>query len=159
MPDFGNDTLFVINGKPGNFYAVKPGGSGDVTKSHMVWNQAKKGKRDLPSPAVVGNYMIAVDMGGIGSCFDAKTGKLLWNERLGVQGEFAASPLVANGLVYFINTFGGETVIIKPGPKMEVISQNSIGAPQDEIFRATISPIQGKLLIRSQTRLYCVKGS
>ena len=83
---------------------------------------------------------------------------MLWNDRLGVQGEFAASPLVANGLVYFTNVFGGDTIVIKPGPTMDIVAQNSIGAKGDEIFRSTIAPINGMLLIRSQTRLYCVEG-
>ena len=156
VPDFSGDTLFVINGKPGDLYAVKPGGSGEVTKTHMVWHQGRKAGRDLPSPAVVGKYMIAVDMGGIGACFDTETGNVLWNDRLGVPGQFAASPLVANGLVYFTNVFGGETVVIKPGPKMDIVAKNGVGGKPDEIFRATIAPINGKVLIRSQSRLFCV---
>ena len=146
----------IVARREGDLYAVKPGGSGEVTRSHMVWHKGRKAGRDLPSPAVVGKYMVAVDMGGIGACFDTETGKVLWNDRLGVRGEFAASPLVANGLVYFTNVYGGETIVIKPGPEMDIVAKNSIGAKPDEVFRSTIAPINGKLLIRSQTRLYCV---
>ncbi len=158
VPDYSNGALFVVNGKPGDLYAVTSGGSGDVTATHLLWHQSKKGGRDLPSPAVVGNYMINVSMNGIGSCMDTATGKIYWNDRLGVEGEFAAAPLVANGLIYFTNVFGGETVAIKPGPTLEIVSRNSIGARQDEIFRSTLAPIRGKILIRSLSRLYCIGG-
>ena len=156
VPDFANGALFVINGKSGDLYSVKPGGSGDVTGTHMLWNQGRKAGRDLASPAVVGNYMIAVDMGGIGACFDAQTGNVLWNERLGFAGQFAASPLVANGLVYFTSVSGGTTIVIKPGPKLEVVAQNDVGGKPDETFRSTLAPIQGFLLVRSLDKLYCV---
>jgi len=158
VPDYANGALFVVNGQPGDLYAVTPGGSGDVTATHMLWHQAKKGGRDLPSPAVVDNYMINVSMNAIGSCMDTATGKIYWNDRLGVEGEFAASPLVANGLIYYTNVFGGETVVIKPGPTLEIFSRNSIGARKDESFRSTLAPIRGRVLIRSQSRLYCVGG-
>lgn len=157
VPDYSNGALYVVNGKPGDLYSVTPGGSGDVTATHMRWHQGRKAGRDLPSPAVVGNYMQTVSMNGIGTCFDTSNGKILWNDRLGVKGEFAASPLVANGLVYFIDVFGGNTIVIKPGPTLEIVAQNSIGAKGDEIFRSTLAPINGKMLIRSQSRLYCVQ--
>ncbi|MDF1751656.1 MAG: PQQ-binding-like beta-propeller repeat protein [Verrucomicrobiales bacterium] len=157
VPDYSNGALYVVNGKPGDLYSVTPGGSGDVTTTHMRWHQGRKAGRDLPSPAVVGNYMQTVSMNGIGTCFDTSNGKILWNDRLGVKGEFAASPLVANGLVYFIDVFGGNTIVIKPGPTLEIVAQNSIGAKGDEIFRSTLAPINGKMLIRSQSRLYCVQ--
>ncbi|NNE94330.1 MAG: PQQ-binding-like beta-propeller repeat protein, partial [Verrucomicrobiales bacterium] len=149
-------TLFVVNGKPGDIYAVTPGGSGDVTNSLMKWHQGRKAGRDLPSPAAVGNHLVVVDMSGVGACFDTKTGEVIWNERIGLKGEVAASPLVAGGNVYFQNVFGGEVYVIKPGPKLDVVSVNSLGAKPDEIFRATLAPIQGDLFARSQNALYCI---
>ncbi|NIP92637.1 MAG: PQQ-binding-like beta-propeller repeat protein, partial [Akkermansiaceae bacterium] len=58
VPDFANGLLYVVNGKPGDCYAVKPGGSGDVTGSNMAWHAARRGGRDLSSPVAVGNYLI-----------------------------------------------------------------------------------------------------
>lgn len=156
VPDYANGLLYVVNGKPGDTYVVKPGGSGDVTESHMVWHAERRGGRDLPSPAVVGDYLVIVSMSGIASCYDAHTGEIHWNERLGVEGEFAAAPLIANGLVYIQNVFGGETVVIKPGKKLEIVSQNSLGADKQEIFRATLAPIGGKVFARSHSTLYCI---
>ncbi|MEO0416097.1 MAG: PQQ-binding-like beta-propeller repeat protein [Verrucomicrobiota bacterium] len=157
VPDYAAGLLHVVNGKPGDVYAVKPGGSGTVTETHRVWNKGRKAGRDLPSPAVVNGYLIVVDLQGIGSCFDAKSGDLLWNERLPSRGEFAASPLVANGLVYFVNAYGGETLVLRPGPEMEIVSTNSVGAAGDEVFRSTLSPIKGQMFLRSLSAVYCIK--
>lgn len=159
IPDFDGSNLFVVNGKPGDLYAVKPGGSGDVTKSRMTWHAKRTRGRDLPSPAVVNGYVMVVGMPGEATCYDAKTGKIHWSEKLPLEkrGEFAAAPLVANGLVYFTSVYGGETVVIKPGKKMNVVAQNSLGADRAELFRATLSPIDGRLYARSQSTLYCIK--
>ena len=156
VPDFAGGTLFVVNGKPGDVYAVEPGGEGDVTATRMKWHTGKQSGRDLPSPAVVDGYVIVVNMKGVGACFDAKSGELLWNEKLPLSGEYSASPMVANGLVYLQVVYGGETIVIKPGPKLEVVAQNAIGADPDEIFRATLAPIRGQLFARSRSLLYCI---
>jgi outer membrane protein assembly factor BamB len=156
VPDFANGLLYVVNGKPGDTYAVKPGGKGDVTKSHMKWHSKRRGGRDLPSPVVVGDYLIVVSMSGIATCYDAHTGKIHWEERLGVKGEFAASPLVANGHVFIGNVYGGETLVIKPGKTLDVISINGLGADSRELFRATLAPIKGRIYARSFSTLYCI---
>lgn len=159
VPDFQDGLLYVVNGKPGDLYAVRPGGSGDVTGSRMVWHAKRTGGRDLPSPAVVGGYVIVSSMSGMVSCNDAKTGESYWSsERMPIpRGEFASAPLVANGLVYFQAVYGGQTVVLKPGRKLDVVALNSIGADKGEIFRATLAPIGGRLYARSEKVVYCVK--
>ena len=156
IPDFANGLLHVVSGKPGDTYAVKPGGKGDVTKSHMSWHTKRKGGRDLPSPAVVDGYLIVVSMSGKASCYNARTGKIHWEEKLGVKGEFASAPLVVKGHVLFQNVYGGGTLVIKPGKKMEIVSMNSLGAEVSEIFRATLAPIKGQIFARSLSTVYCI---
>lgn len=161
VPDFADGKLYVVNGKPGDTYCVRPGGKGDVTDSHMVWHAARKGGRDLPSPAVVDGHLFITSMSGIASCYDAETGKVLYTERLnGEQGiEIAAAPLVANGLVYLPTVNGGDVVVIRPGAELDIVAVNSLGAQSEgEIFRATLTPYDGKLLIRSGGTLYAVAG-
>ncbi|MDZ4852545.1 MAG: PQQ-binding-like beta-propeller repeat protein [Pirellulaceae bacterium] len=145
--------LCVVNGLAGDFYSVRPGGNGDVTSSHMAWHTPRKGGRDCPSPIVVGKYITVCDMKGIATCYDAEDGHIFWKERL--PGNFSASPITANGLVYFISE-EGITSVIKPGPTFEVISENALKAGTLEIFRASITPSEGQLFIRSTTVLYCV---
>ncbi len=156
VPDFADGLLFVVNGKPGDTYAVRPGGSGDVTKSHMAWHAPRRGGRDLPSPAVVGDFVIVVSMSGLATCYSAKTGKIYWQEHLGVKGEYAAAPLVVNGHLLFQTVYGGKTVVLKAGRSFEVVGVNDLGAEVDEAFRATLAPINGRLYARSHGMLYCI---
>jgi outer membrane protein assembly factor BamB len=147
------DLLCVVNGLAGDFYSIRPGGEGDVTASHMAWHTPRIGGRDCPSPIVVGEFIIVCDMGGIATCYDATDGHVYWKERL--TGKFSGSPIAAGGLVYFVNE-AGKTMVIKPGPKLELVAQNDLPAEKEEIFRASPSPCQGQLFMRSTTVLYCI---
>jgi outer membrane protein assembly factor BamB len=152
----GQGLMFVLNGLAGDVYAVKPGGAGDVTQSHMAWHTPRKVGRDQPSPIVIGDFMIAVSMDGIGCCYDVKTGRELWKDRLG--GKHTSSPIAANGLAYF-QTDSGETIVVKPGPQMEIVARNVLPAAADENFRASLAPSRGQIFSRSNKALYCVSSS
>lgn len=145
--------LCTVNGLSGDVYAIKPGGSGDVTKSHMAWHTPRKGNRDCPSPIVIGDYMLVMDMKGIVTCYQPSSGKELWKHRIG--GNFSASPIASNGLAYFIAE-DGTVVVIKPGDSPEVVAESRIKGTEGELFRASITPCDGQLLIRSTTNLYFV---
>lgn len=149
-----NGLVYVINGLAGDIYAVRPGGSGDVTRTHMTWHTPRKGNRDQPSPIVVGNYLVVTDMKGITACYDSASGKELWKSRLG-DGAFTASPIAAGGLVYFLNETG-VTFVLEPGPQKKLVAENSLAAGRDEIFRASLTPNHGRIYARSQTHLYCI---
>jgi outer membrane protein assembly factor BamB len=153
LPAFANGLLYVVSGQPGNTYVVKPGGSGDVTATHRLRDAKRVGGRDLPSPMVVGEYLIISSLSGMLTIYDAKTHQPHFTERLGSQ--ISASPLVANGLVYFLAE-RGEVIVIKPGKTLEIVARNTFGSASDEIFRAGLSPIQGRLLTRSQDTVYCI---
>lgn len=149
----GNGIIHVINGLVGDIYAVRPGGQGDVTATHMTWHTPRKGGRDQPSPILVGNYLIVVDMKDLATCYDAGTGKILWKEHL--RGAYSSSPIAAGGLVYIQNE-AGETFVIEPGPSLKIVAENSVGAGNGEIFRAALTPAHGQMFARSQTHLYCI---
>lgn len=149
--------VYVINGLKGDIYSVKLGGSGDVTKTHLAWHTPRAGDRDQPSPITVGDYLITADMKGLATCYDKTTGKLLWKDRLRGAG-YTASPIAANGLVYFLSE-AGETTVIEPGPALKVVAENVVGAAASEIFRASLSPSNGQLFARSHTHLYCIGKS
>jgi outer membrane protein assembly factor BamB len=155
VPVFANGLIHVVNGLPGNTYVIKPGGTGNVTATHRGWNARRVGGRDQPAPAVVGNFLLISSLSGILTSYDAKTGEIHFTERLGAT--VSASPLVANGLVYF-QMENGEVVVIKPGKALEIVARNSVGAT-GEIFRAALAPIQGQLFARSRSAVYCISGS
>jgi len=153
VPVYANGLIYVVNGLPGNTYVIKPGGNGDVTATHRVWDAKRFGGRDQPAPAVVGDFLLISSMSGILTSYDAKSGAIHFSERLGAT--LAASPLVANGLVYF-QMESGEVVVIKPGKTLEIVARNSPGAGRNEFFRAGLSPIQGQLFTRSRSVVYCI---
>lgn len=147
--------LCAVNGLAGDIYAITPGGKGDVTETRMAWHTGRRGGRDTPSPIAVDQYIVVVDMKGIATCYDADTGKEFWKER--ICDSISASPIAARGLAYFSDE-KGQTVVIKPGPKLEVVSRNSMGTSANEMFRASLTPLGQKFLTRSNTVLYCIAG-
>jgi len=148
------DGLCVVNGlKGGDVYSVRPGGDGDVTSTRMSWSTPRKGARDTPSPIVVGDYIIVSDMDGVATCYSVKDGHIYWKERL--TGKTSGSPIAAGGLVYLLNE-AGTMIVIKPGPKLEIVGENALTAGKDEIFRASPTPSNGQFLVRSTTMLYCI---
>ena len=154
VPFFGNGLLYVVNGKPGDLYAVSPHGLGDVTNSHLKWHAKRNGGRDLPSPAMLNDLVLVTSMSGIVTCYDAKSGKTHWIDRL--QGAFSGSPIVSDNY-YYIQSESGTTYVIKPNKNnLEVISKNQLSSNLEEIFRATLSPIDGKIYTRSNSKLYCI---
>ena len=103
--------------------AVKLGGRGDVTKSHLVW-RIIKGAPHTPSMLTVGDELYMVSDGGIGSCVDARTGKIHWQERLG--GGYSSSPIVSKGHIYFTNE-AGVVKVVKAAKKFELQATNNLG--------------------------------
>ena len=156
MPEFAGGKVFVVGGQPGDTYCVRPGGSGDVTQTHMAWHAKRIGGRDLPSPIVLGNYLFVTSMSGIASCYSTSDGKILWTERLGNKMRISASPMEAKGLIY-IQAESGETIVVKAGASLKIVSRNTLGETPGEIFRSTLVPSNGRVLIRSSHTLYCVK--
>lgn len=157
VPFFGNGLLYVVNGKPGDLYAVSPNGVGDVTNSHLKWHAKRNGGRDLPSPAMLNDLVLVTSMSGIVTCYDAKSGKTHWIDRL--QGAFSGSPIVSDNY-YYIQSESGTTYVIKPNKNnLEVISKNQLSSNLEEIFRATLSPIDGKIYTRSNSKLYCISSN
>jgi outer membrane protein assembly factor BamB len=148
------DGLCIVNGlKGGVIYSVRPGGDGDVTDTKMIWQTPRRGARDTPSPIVVADYITVIDMDGTATCYSAQDGHIYWKERL--EGKYSASPIAAGGLIYFLNE-DGKTTVIKPGPKLDVVAENQLPAAKDEIFRASLTPLNGQLIARSTTVLYCI---
>lgn len=152
----GLGLVYLVNGLAGDVYAVRPGGEGDVTQSHMAWHSSRKVGRDQPSPIIANNVMIVVSMDGVGCGYDAKTGRELWKERLG--GKFISSPIAVGDLIYFQSDLG-ETVVLKAGSTFDVVARNSLPAAGDEIFRASLTPSRGQMFSRSNRTLYCLTSA
>lgn len=129
--------------------AFKPDGQGKVTDSKLAW-KIRDGAPYVPSPIACGDYFLTACADNKSLyCYNAATGEVVWKEA--GAGLHHASPVVANGLVYFQND-DGVTRVIKPGPKFELVSQNELG----EKVYASPAISQGQIFIRSFGNLYCI---
>jgi outer membrane protein assembly factor BamB len=126
--------------------AVRPDGKGDVTETHVAWT-VKKGAPHTPSLLLDGDELYAVADNGLASCFDAKTGKPHWQERLG--GGFSASPILADGKLYFQNE-EGTGFVVKAGTKFEVLAKNEL----KERTLASYAAADGAIFLRTAKHLY-----
>jgi len=146
-PVVGHGMIYVCSGynKP-VLYAVRLGGTGDVTETHVEWT-LERGAPHNPSPLIVGDEIYVVADRGIATCLDAKTGETHWQERLG--GNFSASPLYAAGRIYFLNE-SGETTVIEPGTEYKELARNQV---QGRTL-ASLTPLEGAMLLRTDSHLY-----
>lgn len=146
-PVYGNGLVFICTGfQQPSLLAVRLDGRGDVTKSHTAWT-LKRGVPLTPSPLLVGEELYLVSDNGIASCLDAKTGTPYWQVRLG--GNHSASPLYADGRIYFLSE-EGESVVIAPGKQFKALATNQL----DGQTLASMAVSGGSIFVRSQTHLY-----
>ncbi|NOT60823.1 MAG: PQQ-binding-like beta-propeller repeat protein [Acidobacteria bacterium] len=149
-PVYGNGLVYLCTGfmQP-SLLAVRvnePGGRGDVTKSHVAW-MLKRGVSLTPSPLLVGEELYVISDNGIATCLDAQSGTVHWQQRLG--GNFSASPLYADGRIYF-QSEEGESVVIAPGKEFKQLAKNQI----DGQTLASLAVSGGALFLRSHSHLY-----
>jgi outer membrane protein assembly factor BamB len=145
----GSGLVFSASGfEKSTIRAVRPDGRGDVTQSHVVWEQTASVPR-IPSFLYVDSYLYTINESGIAMCLNPQNGEIVWRERIG--GNHSASPIWADGLIYF-HSDEGETTIIESGPEYREIKRNSIG----EYCQASFAVSGGQIFIRSERNLYCV---
>ena len=136
-------------GKP-EMWAIRASGTGDVTKTNVVWKMVKQAPAK-PSPLLIdGQLFMISDDGGIGTLLDAKTGATLWQERLG--GKYSASPLWAEGRIY---CFGqdGDTIVLRPEDGGKVLCTNRL----ESGFMASPAVAGQALFLRTKTHLYRIE--
>ena len=149
-PLFGNGLVYVNSGfsRP-VLLAVRPDGRGDVTDTHVVW-RCDKGMPMKPSPVIAGELIFAINDAGVASCVEAATGSLVWQERVG--GEYSASPICAEGRIYFFSHDDKATVIEAAG-EYKPLAANKLDAGA-----MASAAIAGKaLFLRTKTHLYRIE--
>ena len=128
-PVVGHGFVFASSGRAGPTLAIRPGGSGDVTTTHVAW-RSPKGSPFVPSGIVVGDLLYLInDMQSILTVFEAATGTLVYQSRLGVavREGFSASPVHVNGKVFFTND-EGQTFVVEAGRAFKLLHVNELGA-------------------------------
>jgi outer membrane protein assembly factor BamB len=147
-PTFAGDMLFTTCGMRRDLLAVRLGRTGRLPESAIVWRTTDS-TPDSPSPVVWQGLVFIINDSGIAQCMDAKTGERKWKQRL--PGDYKASPLAADGRIYFVNRAGCCTVVAASA-KFEKLADNSL---DDEIV-ASPAVADGKLYLRGKKALYCV---
>jgi outer membrane protein assembly factor BamB len=129
--------------------AIDPSGSGNVTKSHVLWSKKNEGGY-VPSPVAHGGKLYLVNDSGKASCWDVKTGKDYWQEQLS-RSKHHASAVVADGRVYFTSD-EGITFVVKASDDYELLAKNALG---EKVF-ASPAFSDGDIFIRGAKHLWCI---
>ena len=148
-PVAGKDLVYFLTGMNRQLWAVRPDGSGEVTKTQVAWKSpAQMGT--MPSPLLVGQEIYALSDQGLLFCLDAATGEELG--RRGTGGPTASSPLFADGRIYVFSQ-KGKGVVLKAGKNLEVLAENQLEGP---LF-AVPAALQDGLYVRTDSHLYCIR--
>jgi len=128
--------------------AIRTDGTGDVTDTHIVWATSRDVPK-VPSMLYVRPYLYVLTEAGLVKCLNAKTGDVVWSERL--AGKYSASPVYADGHVYFLNE-KGKSIVIETGLEFNKVAENELG----EKCVASPAISAGKIFIRTESNLYCI---
>lgn len=145
--------LFLTTGFPEyHLMGIRPDGTGNVTKTHVQWHHADLPAKEasyVPSPVAYGKYFFVVSDRGYASCFDAKTGKRQWIEKLGKR--HSASPVLIEDRIYFPSDHG-KIFVVRAAPKYELIATNDV---REECY-ASPAIAGGELFLRTLNHLWCI---
>ena len=152
-PTVGDGIVVANSAKNQLCIAIRADGQGDITGSgHELWKS--KGMADCPTATIHGGIVYSVRDEGVGAAFDLKTGKELWRQRV-LPGRTQASPVVADGKVYFL-ALDGQCVVVREGTEYAVVSKNSL--PVGDYY-ATPAISDGMIFVRERSRLYGIRGT
>lgn len=147
---FGRAQLLAIrNGARGEVIDVNKPEPADANKKLKLEWKATKGIPNKPSLQRVGDLLFTVNDGGVASCLELATGKEIWNERVG--GNYSASPIAADGRIYFCNE-EGKTVVVAAAREFKILAENKL----DEGFMASPAVMGNTLILRTKTHLYSI---
>ncbi|NOX55530.1 MAG: PQQ-binding-like beta-propeller repeat protein [Planctomycetes bacterium] len=144
--------VLVTGGFPErHMLAIDPSGRGNITDSpYIKWHHQRASLiAYVPSPIAVGDYFYCISDRGFGACYEAVTGRVQWQARMGRR--FSASLVAADGLIYCLDD-DGICKVIRASPKFELVAENRLGEPT----YASIAISQGQLFLRTLENLYCI---
>jgi outer membrane protein assembly factor BamB len=131
--------------------AIRGGGQGDVTQSHMIWNLDHLAPSNISSPLALDGRLLIVKKGGISAAFSLDDGQEVWNKkRIGNLGNYYASPIAAGDRIY-VPGENGFIVVLKAGPEIEVLAKNDVG----NSLIATPAIADNRLYVRTYDTLWC----
>ncbi len=132
--------------------ALRAGGKGDITESHLAWKWDREAAPDVPTPACDGKYFYMADDKGMATCLDAKTGVAIWGPEDTGLGDVSASSVLADEKLYIVGE-SGETAVLQAGSEFKLLSKNGL----DGQYTLSTPAIDGnQLYIRTAKHLYCI---
>lgn len=138
----------------GGLFAIRLGGRGDVTESHLAWKYSeRRGLSDVISPVVVNDTLFVLRDGGLLTSIDTATGEVIKQKRIGDPDQYYASPVSAGGRLLTASQAGQLAVVSGEG-EWEVLSTTDL----DEVLWSTPALVEGLVCVRSQTAMYCFCG-
>lgn len=147
--------VYAVGGRSGASVAIRIGGKGDVSRTHVVWRGDASSY--VPSPVLFENRLYWVNDRGIAHCVNATTGELVYQHRLNINSgggrSFYASAMVIGGKIYAVSRFNG-TFVYEPGDEFRQIAQNQLS--DESMFNASPAVVKDRILIRSDSALYCI---
>ena len=147
-PIIFNDIIYApTRVKP--LLALKVGGRGDITTSHVLWSTANG--PDVPTPVTDGKYFYVVNDRGIMWCLDARTGAELYGQQRIKSAIYSGSPVLADGKIYVTNE-DGLTTVVQAGPEFKVLAEN----PLNDYVLSSPAISDGQIFIRTSTHLYAI---
>jgi outer membrane protein assembly factor BamB len=152
-PLFGHGLLYVSTGEvtPFRLLAIRPGGHGDVTTSHVIWKQ-NKGVPNRASMLMIGDLFFMANEDGIATCLETQTGQVVWQKRLG--GQFTASPVFADERMVFFDQ-EGMSHVLEAGREPKIVAHNRL----DDGCMASPAVVGKALYVRTKTHLYRIEQS
>jgi outer membrane protein assembly factor BamB len=141
----------AMSGFMGPFLALRTGGQGDVTETHRLW-RFERGKQRIGSGVIYAGHLYTANDDGTAECLDLKTGKAVWQERLGGQ---IWSSLVLSGDRLYTADRRGQFFVFRAAPKFELLAKNDLG----EVTRASIAVSNGELFLRTYENLWCIHSA
>ena len=148
-PTVAHGLVYVTRGMRGPLLAVRPKGKGKLTRRAITWKY-RAGTPDACSPVVWKDLLFTITDDGIARCFDARRGPLKWKHRL--PGQYKASPIAADGRIYFLNT-DGVCSVVSTVARFDRLTENSLG----EKMLASPAISDGRLFFRGRESLFCIQ--
>jgi outer membrane protein assembly factor BamB len=130
--------------------AIKSGGRGDITGTHVAWSFAEG--PDVPTPVSDGKLLYVVRDNGVVHALDLQTGKVVWGPQRLLKDNYSASPTLADGKIYVTSETLGVTSVFTAGPKFELLAEN----PTGEYTLSSMSVSDGQLFLRTDKHLYAI---
>jgi outer membrane protein assembly factor BamB len=142
--------LIVVPTREAPMIAVKPGGRGDITSTHVAWT-FERGGPDVPTPVSDGTYVYVVNDRGIVHCLDLETGRVVYGPERLRSGTYSASPVLGDGKIY-VTSEDGVASVFRAGPAFELLHENEM----DEYTLSSIAISGGQLFLRTDKHVYAI---